>query len=279
MVQPTSDDVEKLRPPATDETQEFFKEHGLTFPDDAYIRYSPAVSALFMYNTSENHRLLASLLGVLNVIPTQVQIDLAWIAFDNADIETLARKEASAAPNMDALIKMWQEGKGAAVSVLSVMTRSGVNAQIQDVTEVIYPTTFEPGVIAEKKQDMQMAPTVVLPGGFETRERGTLFNVTPTVAPSGDFIDLTLAPVHVPQEIWRDLTGKAKPPTGARLEQPQFRSRTVSTSIVVKNGKTLVVGGWHADAPNQTLYLFITPRVVDSERRPVKSYFDTFNKQ
>ena len=73
-----------------------------------------------------------------------------------------------------------QHGGTDLLSAPRVTTRSGVNAQIQVVREIIYPTEFDltqPTVDGDG--NVTMAP-VVTPGGFEPRETGVILNVPPS---------------------------------------------------------------------------------------------------
>ena len=59
-----------------------------------------------------------------------------------AEIDRAARANASAAPSSEALIASWKAGKGRLVATKTIVTRPGINAQIQTVEEIIYPTEF-----------------------------------------------------------------------------------------------------------------------------------------
>lgn len=138
-----------------------------------------------------------------------------------------------------------QKGNADLLSAPRVTTRSGVNAQIQVVEEIIYPTEFETETAPINIPDnnnpstgIAIVPFFVTPGSFETREVGVILNVTPTVGPDGYTIDLTLAP-EVAELI--DWIQYGTPPYN--IPQPIFASRNVTTSIVVWDGQTVVMGG------------------------------------
>ena len=139
------------------------------------------------------------------------------------------------------------------LSAPRVTTRTGQSATIQVVQEIIYPTEFEQDIQVINQEllgDSQFV--VVTPGAFQTRPIGVILNVTPTVAPDGFTIDLTLAPEVAELEGWLDF-GSTFPAVDAgeretqriSIPQPIFSSRNVSTSISIWDGQTVVMGGAH----------------------------------
>lgn len=197
-----------------------------------------------------------------------------------------------------------QKGGADLLSAPRITTRSGVNAQIQVVREIIYPTEFEPDIQETDGTDTLQATRVVVvtPGRFETRETGVILNVTPTVGPDGYTIDLTLVPevselvdwIQYGSVIGTDAQGA---PIGYNIPQPVFSSRNVTTSIVVWDGATVVMGGLIreemvtmedkvpilGDIPllgalfrskgersqKQNLLIFVTARLVDPAGKPI----------
>jgi len=194
------------------------------------------------------------------------------------------------------------------LSAPRVTTRSGVNAQIQVVKEIIYPTEFEvTQPTMNTDGNVTMSP-VVTPGTFTTRETGVILNVTPTVGPDGYTIDLVMAPEVAELVDWIQYGSAITVTTGiigARQEntylfnmpQPIFTSRNVTTSIVIWDGQTVVMGGlireelttikdkvpilgdipilgWFFRSEGQysrkmNLLIFVTARLVDPAGRPI----------
>ncbi|MDD2239199.1 MAG: hypothetical protein PHI93_00880 [Kiritimatiellae bacterium] len=197
-----------------------------------------------------------------------------------------------------------QHGGTDLLSAPRVTTRSGVNAQIQVVTEIIYPTEFtvtQPSV--DSDGNVTMGP-ISEPGTFETRETGVILNVTPTVGPDGYTIDLVMAPevceliewlqygsvIEIPGEFGNQIWTYNMP-------MPVFTSRNVTTSIVIWDGQTVVMGGLIreelttikdkvpllGDIPvlgrlfrsegqfssKKNLLIFVTARLVDPAGRPI----------
>ena len=186
------------------------------------------------------------------------------------------------------------------LSAPRVTTRSGVNAQIQVVKEIIYPTEFETTQPQFNDTGNVTTPPVVTPGSFETRETGVILNVTPTVGPDGYTIDLTLVPEVSELVDWIQYGSTIALASGSftfNIPQPIFASRNVTTSIVIWDGQTVVMGGLIreelirvkdkipilGDIPvigrlfrtegqssqKRNLLIFVTARLVDPSGKPI----------
>ncbi len=207
-----------------------------------------------------------------------------------------------------------QNGNVDVLSAPRVTTRSGVNATIQVVTEIIYPTEFrvtEPTVAASASGGGGLVtPPTVTPDNFETRGTGVILNVTPTVGPDGYTIDLSLAPEVSELIDWIQYGSRISipsfdPATNSvemrdftyNIPQPVFASRNVTTSIVIWDGQTVVMGGLMrerlisykdkipilGDIPilgrlfrsegtttrKENLLIFVTARLVDPAGKPI----------
>lgn len=192
-----------------------------------------------------------------------------------------------------------QSGGTDLLSAPRVTTRSGYNATIQVVREIIYPTEFDAqsqsvGTGAGESSDRTVV--VVTPGSFETREVGVILNVTPTVGPDGYTIDLAMVP-EVSELIGWIEYGSAMGEITYHMPQPIFSSRNVTTSIVIWDGQTVVMGGMIreelttmndkipllGDIPllgrlfrsegeysqKKNLLIFVTARLVDPAGKPI----------
>ena len=197
------------------------------------------------------------------------------------------------------------------LSAPRVTTRSGVNAQIQVVREIIYPTEFETTQPQFNESGNVTTPPVVTPGTFEKRETGVILNVTPTVGPDGYTIDLVMVPEVSELVDWIQYGStvsipRTDPITGLfsgdqtfvfNIPQPVFSSRNVTTSIVIWDGQTVVMGGliredlikvkdkvpFLGDIPllgrlfrsegeysrKKNLLIFVTARLVDPAGKPI----------
>jgi beta-lactamase regulating signal transducer with metallopeptidase domain len=163
------------------------------------------------------------------------------------------------------------------LSAPRVTTKSGQRAVIEIIREFRYPSEFQP----DPKQ-----PDGLLPITFETRNIGITLEAEPTVAPDGSSVDLGLVPQIVelmgfvrvrdgqPIPLTVDPTKKgldqilnASLPKDA-VVQPIFSTRKISTSVRLKSGDTIVLGGLKHAAEGQTaeeprvLFVLITARVI-----------------
>lgn len=201
-----------------------------------------------------------------------------------------------------------QHGNADLLSAPRVTTKNGVNAQIQIVKEYIYPTEFEVtqptmGVSATAGGggvSTLVTPPTVTPGSFETRETGVILNVTPAVGPDGYTIDLTMVPEVCELVDWIQY-GSSITLAGEtfvfNIPQPVFSSRNATTSIVIWDGQTVVLGGlireelvtmrdkipFLGDIPllgrlfrsegqnskKMNLLIFVTARLVDPAGNPI----------
>jgi general secretion pathway protein D len=216
-------------------------------------------------------------------------------------------------PELQVIINaLSQKGNADLLSAPRITTRSGVNAQIQVVTEIIYPTEFEvtEPTIASSTTIVSdgtaaggglVTPPTVTPGSFQTREIGVILNVTPTVGPDGYTIDLTLAPEVAELVDWIQYgssIGAGGQSFTYNIPQPVFASRNVTTSIVVWDGQTVVMGGliredlvryedkvpFLGDIPilgrlfrsegelsqKKNLLIFVTARLVGPDGKPIQ---------
>ncbi len=211
-------------------------------------------------------------------------------------------------PELSMVLHMLSQRKNTdLLSAPKVVTKNGSEAIIKVVTEYIYPTEFTvEGLTADTQQTAQTIGAVVEPGGFETREVGVILQVVPDVTPDGQMIDLTLAPQVVSEPLWRNYgstyTDAAGNTVQLNMEQPFFPVRSISTSIQIYNGATVVMGGMitevrqtnedkvpilgdipllgrlfrykYEHSEKRNLLIFVTARLVDPAGRVVRDRDD-----
>jgi general secretion pathway protein D len=191
-----------------------------------------------------------------------------------------------------------------------VTTLSGEQAQILVTREFIYPSAYtDPQVVAGTGTTGGGASAAFVgpsPSEFTTREVGVVLNVRPTVGDDEYTVSMTLTPEVVDFEGFLTYTGTAQISGGAPvtftispISQPLFSKRTVSTSVVVWDGQTVVLGGLISedqkkfddrvpilgDLPlvgrlfqskgdtdtKRNLMIFVTPTIVDPSGNPIRS--------
>jgi len=196
------------------------------------------------------------------------------------------------------------------LSAPKVVTKSGQEAVMKVVKEYIYPTQYTVTTFQSTGQNGQsfVSGAAVEPGSFQTREVGVILQVVPEVSAEGQMINLTLSPQVVSDPEWFDYgydMPVGNPVTGTThifMRQPFFPVRSISTSVSIYNGATVVMGGmiteqrttsedkvpFLGDLPylgnlfkstasttdKRNLLIFVTARLVDPAGRSVKTTGD-----
>lgn len=259
---------------AAQDIREFYRKCGVSFPPGAYVAYDPRASLLHHFNTEDNQKRFGQIVRQVEGITYQVQLDAAFVDFPRTQIEQLARGNGRAAPDTAALLELWKSGQGTLLHVLKLTTRSGVNAQVQSVSEVIYPTEFRTPDVTNSA-DSATSPLPV-PDVFDTREVGAILNVTPTVGPDNRTIDIVMAPEITAPPEWRTLAVSGTDADGRdlvlELPQPVFHSRNITTSIVLQDGETAGLGGMNSPQGDTVTYLFLTATLTDPKGQRITEY-------
>ena len=159
-------------------------------------------------------------------------------------------------PQFQVVIKALSQKKSTDVlSAPKVTTISGSASQIKVVQEFIYPTSYSQAQVSTSGGGVSgaaaaAAVTPSIPSGFNTREIGVLLNVTPTVGADGYTINLTLAPevseflgfINYGSPIGFGV-GSSVVSVANDIKMPLFETRTLTTSVVIWDGQTVVLGG------------------------------------
>ncbi|MCA1809209.1 MAG: hypothetical protein LC725_07155 [Lentisphaerae bacterium] len=151
-------------------------------------------------------------------------------------------------PQLSVILHALEQRDGAnLLSAPKVTTKTGSNAEIKIVRELIYPTDWRVVESTAPTQTQPGTPGYVVPENFEQRDMGVILNVTPTVGPDNYTIDLVMMPQVVELQEW--INYGTLIPDGAggfmnqNIPQPIFHSRTIITSISIWDGQTVVMGG------------------------------------
>lgn len=166
-------------------------------------------------------------------------------------------------PQFQLVIRALHQNKGAdLLTAPSVTTKSGCAARIQIVREFRYPTQFDPPQVPPT-QTFGISPlTPATPIAFATKNVGVELDVTPTVGPDGNTIDLILQPrvtefegfINYGSQIETvaPVTSSLGIATGATatvklsdntIHQPIFSIREANTQVTITNGSTVALGG------------------------------------
>ncbi|HSI11219.1 MAG TPA: M56 family metallopeptidase [Chthoniobacter sp.] len=183
--------------------------------------------------------------------------------------------------DLTSLLQKLNKTKGTdLLSAPRVTTITGQRAVIEIIREFRYPTEF----------DLDKSKGIITPTAFETRNLGVTMEVEPLSAVDG-VIDLTLVPQIVELEGFMRAKDARPVPLrngrsiGANMNikdfagvnypkddvlQPIFSERKITTSVSMKSGTTMLLGGLRRDTPVEGkpplsfyLYIFITARIVE----------------
>ncbi|RYD61172.1 MAG: type II and III secretion system protein, partial [Verrucomicrobiaceae bacterium] len=147
----------------------------------------------------------------------------------------------------------------------AIMTRSGQSSSIAIVREFIYATEYEPPELPNSTGNTvggQTTPvTPATPTAFDTRDVGITLEVLPVVDENKQYINVTLNPVfsdfdgyvNYGSPINTTVTGvlgdrETVAITDNAILMPIFSKQTLSSSIDVADGATVVVGGLLQDS-------------------------------
>lgn len=212
----------------------------------------------------------------------QIEIEVQYVEYNLADIAAVTK---NGMVNQDALIQLRNQGKGQLRYAPKVVTKTGQEATVKGVTEFIYPTDFT--ICAVEATNTSFAGTnrlgseltnglaVVEPSAFETREVGSVLQVTPMVDPSGTQIDVVLCPELTFEPEWKDYGFTYTDSTGrerkAHMEQPFFHSCRATTSVSLKDGGTILLGGgMPLRDGTKVLYAFLSARRIGIHGKPLR---------
>lgn len=235
---------------------------GMEFPEGSWVRFQMVPMSLTLHNTQAGHDLLMLGLIKIRAFARQIQIDLRMISFPSAELDALER--AAGRPLTDAaILRLWREGQGETIFAQGIKTINGVNAIIESVVEHIYPTEMWSKEVQMVTEDGE---AVVHPpyGGFETRMVGFILNVTPVVNSTGNSISLVLLP-----ERTEDFGHDPHAPDKLRPVLPRFGGMNITTSMVLHNGETVLIGNSSSTDRRERLFLFVTATLIDAGGHPI----------
>jgi general secretion pathway protein D len=146
----------------------------------------------------------------------------------------------------EAVLHLLEETKKSkTLSAPRVTTLNNQTAQIRVVEEFNYPTRYEVSLIQfdingdGDFDDAGETEFANVPQDLQKRDVGILLNVTPSVGKDLKTITLVLAPEVSQFSQFRSL--------GGGVTVPEFTSSQVTTSVVIEDGQTVILGGLMKD--------------------------------
>ncbi|MFT5633483.1 MAG: general secretion pathway protein D [Rubritalea sp.] len=141
----------------------------------------------------------------------------------------------------------------------TTVSLAGQRVELSAVTEITYPSEYEPGELPQSAPGAANAQPIALsqPTAFEKRALGYQMSIEPTVSDDKNYIDLLLNPSIVTFDGFINygtpiLTSAIDPITGIPFSlitqantilMPVFRTVRLNTGVTVQDGATVVVGG------------------------------------
>jgi hypothetical protein len=181
--------------------------------------------------------------------PVTLQLDFTWMAFEPEELTAHPSFKQEMRVTPAAVIDAMAADKGTLIGSQKLHAQSGVNSIVEMVDEILYPTEFD---VTENDIEIQATvrggesapqPPTVIPGGFETREVGSIVNITPSVLKSGEII-LELLIETAGLEDWEDFGSRIQKPDGSiqssEMRQPIFSSQNITSRMEVPPGKPVV---------------------------------------
>ena len=240
----------------------FFASMGVNWPEGSSVSYVASISVLRVTNTPENLDVLEQVLDDLTVHPCMVEVEMQILAFRTEDIEQL---RLSGDVSVDSLTVLRQKGKAKPVASATVLTRSGQEAVMRSVQEVLYPTEL----------DMRSGSTsgdgvgALRPCLFEMREVGMCLQVVPEIAAADQSqINLLLNPRWVTLDRWEKVPADLAagwPQTTRSFRQPVFGVTSFQTQVTVKDGGTVLLGSCSTLDGKWVHVGFLTVTVIDGQ--------------
>jgi hypothetical protein len=247
---------------------------GVEWPEGSSAHYVPAFGRIEVFNTEENQARFAEVVRPFGAFQFRVRtrhVSVAPAAFEELGLDEIVGGALSP-DEWAALRKRLAAHPGVEMrSCQSVLAQTGVQVTDKGVVECIYPTelAFRTGAA-----DATNAPAAILPCNFQTRETGCILSVTPLISSDHQrlFLDFVASIVFPPE--WRDFPAAPLSPgtVAAALPQPFFPVFSVSTSLDVKPGNTVALGGALLAEPGKGerhQLLFVRAEVVDLDGRPL----------
>ena len=249
---------------------EYVKEYlaglGVAWPEGSFVRYLPAIGPgqLAVHTTRETHARIGPLmLELFRPRPLQVRMQAFFYSFEPAAFEELELADILGTRLGSEAWKALRErlSKTSGVTLLACpasLSVPGSQAVENAVLETLYPTDFEIAVPEAVAADATNAPSqpipmAVEPQNFQMRQVGAHFIAFPRLSSDSSYIELDLAPSLVLPPVWHDfgssVVGAGTDSASLKMEQPFFPCVMYSSTLCLRSGDTVALGGNALDEP------------------------------
>ena len=241
----------------------FFSQLGVSGPKWAEFSHLPAIGKLRVTNTAEN---LSSIEDIFERFALyMIEVEMQIHTFRTADIESL---RLSGGMSLESLMALRQKGKGKPVATSTVLTKSGQEAIVKAVREVIYPTELLTNMQSGSNMTVQGAAPALVPCLFSMRETGMILQVLPEAEQNGQFIHLYMKPQWISLDRWEPYPADLAvgwTHTTRSFKQPVFGVTSFDTVVAVKDGETVLIGSCSTPDGEWVQVGFLTARFVDKQ--------------
>ncbi|MBU1147945.1 MAG: hypothetical protein KKD11_06285, partial [Candidatus Omnitrophica bacterium] len=157
-------------------------------------------------------------------------------------------------PQFQAVLHAFQQKQNVkTLSAPRITTLNNQTATIEVIDEYIYPTRYEVSLVQYDINgdgdfdDAGETEWANIPQDFVTRDVGILLHVKPSVGADNKTITLALTPEVSEQ----DSSGSPYEYSGG-VSIPNFKTRNLSTSVIIETGETIVMGGLMSESNTNT---------------------------
>lgn len=239
-------------------------------PEGSGLKFSPHFSRIMLRTSADGHQRFKTMLQQVDVPAPRITVDFSFIEIPTNVVTTSKVFQQSGSLDDEEVLRLFRDGKARLLSLSKASTLSGVNAQVEGVKEIIFPSEFQPKPAVKGVGAVPPLPAAITPASFETREVGHILNVTPTVS-AGDptTIYLALLPESAILTGWLDVAAKGndkiKDERAGMTPHPVFRSLNYTGSLRVTDGETVVAFGTPDPDTGNPIYALVTVRLSKSK--------------
>jgi Flp pilus assembly secretin CpaC len=208
------------------------------------VRYIPPINMWYIKDNRYFHNNFKDIIKADCFNPVLIEADLQIHAFPMGEIEQMRRLGKVSVEGLNGLRR---KGLSKTVSSATILTKSGQEAVVKSVREVIYPTE----VLTDSGQTgsnvtAQAVTQALVPGEFETREAGMILSVTPELSATEQCqIQVKVNPTWVTHEGWQSFSATQRAGgvhSTLSIKQPKFGVKCFETETILKNGETILLG-------------------------------------
>jgi hypothetical protein len=200
-----------------------------------------------------------------------IEMEFLFVEYELSDID-LASIQGRL--SIESLTELRKEGKAKLIAAPRVKVKSGLQATVKGVDEVIYPASFDVSYADSTNSDAVVVLPMI-PDTFQTREVGVIVEVYAEPIHSNDTIHVTITAEIVSEPEWHtekmsftDETGIERRTT---VTQPFFHVAIFTTSLDIMTGSTVLAGGGlKAKDPEKVIYCFVSATILATKTPPAK---------